>query len=61
MIKYKKILQILLLTSVTSYALTSFFYWIINPDLSQMQVLLKFWYWVVINIFLALLSVKADL
>ena len=58
---YTKILLILLFTSVISYVLTCFVYWMLNTDLSQMQVFLKYWYWFVINIGLGIWFVKVDL
>jgi hypothetical protein len=59
--KYTKILLILLFTSVISYVLTCFTYWVVHPDLSQMQVFLKFWYWFVINIGLFIWFAKVEL
>jgi hypothetical protein len=58
---YTKILKILLFTSVISYALTCFTYWMMNPYLSQIQVFLKFWYWFAINIGLGIWFAKVDL
>lgn len=59
--KYIKILTILFYASIVSYMLTCFVYWILNPDLSQMEIFLKFWYWFVINIGLGIWFAKVDL
>lgn len=59
--KYIKILTILFYTSIVSYLLTCFVYWLLNPALSQMEIFLKFLYWFVINIGLAIWFVKVDL
>ena len=60
-LKYNKILIILFFASITSYALTCFGYWLLHPELSQMEIFLKFWYWFLINIILVGWFIKADL
>lgn len=58
---YKKILLILLYVSVITMGLTCFVYWLLNAELSKMQVFLKFWYWFVINLVLGIWFSKVDL
>jgi len=59
--KYVKILSILFYASIVMYAVTCFVYWLLNPELSQMEIFIKFWYWFLLNIGLGIWFIKVDL
>ena len=52
--KFKNILLAVFFTSAMAYISTVFIYWVINPELSEMQVFLKTSYWFVINVVLSI-------
>lgn len=59
--KFKKIVLITLFISVVFNSLAYLIYWLFNPELTQMQVFLKFWYWTVINIGFSVGFLRSDL
>lgn len=45
-----RIFLVMLIISILLYTITSIIYWFKNPELTQMQVFLEYWYWFVSNI-----------
>ena len=58
--KFKEILRAVFFLSAFAYITTVFIYWVMNPDLNQMQIFLKIWYWFVINIILSIWVTKIN-
>ena len=58
--KFKEILRAVFFLSAFTYISTVFIYWVMNPNINQMQVFLKTWYWFVINIVLSIWVTKIN-
>ena len=61
---FNKCLIILIYTSIVGQSVICLVYWVLNSELTKMQLFIEFWPWYIVNLILVLLffvsSFKAD-